>query len=81
MFEADAWGCPVPALNQILALSLWAAKFIHACLLVSFIPGDKQQEYKTKLCKLLAYFWRGVLEPYVVISSALIHSHEEVSKV
>lgn len=76
----------MPPPNQILALSLWAAKFSLACLFVSFssvvFSSDKQQDYKTKLHKLIVYFWRGVLELYMVISSAFIHSvHAEMSKV
>ena len=71
----------MPPLNQILALSLWAIKFSHACLLVSFFSSDKQQDYKTKFYKLIAYFWRGGLKLYIVIPSAFIHSHAEMSKV
>lgn len=80
VFEGDAWTCSVPPLNQILVLSLWAAKFSHACLLFSFFSSDKQQDYETKLCKLIVYFWRGVLELYIVIPSAFIHFYAEMSK-
>lgn len=55
-FEGDAWSCSVPLLNQVLALSLWAAKLSHACLFGCFFLKWQAARLQSKALSINSIF-------------------------